>query len=135
MYYESVKLSEMPEHGSISVCVYNVNDGIFQLGERINERFDEAYMNGYNWDALIRFYVGKVDPDLMEEEDWHRVYSTDQLHKAEIVKAVLADHHMNPVLINKRDSSYHNFGEIEVHVTTEFTLKARQIIENDINLE
>ena len=67
--------------------------------------------------------------------DWHSVFSTDQLHKAEIVKAVLDDHHMNPVLINKKDSSYHNFGEIEVHVTSEFTLRARQIIENDINFE
>lgn len=69
MYDESIRLLEMPEHGSISVCVYNENDGIFQLGERINERFEEAYMNGYNWDALIRFYVGKVDPDLMREVD------------------------------------------------------------------
>lgn len=67
MYDNSIKLIEMPEHGSISVCVYIENDGIFQLGEKINERFEEAYMNGYNWDALIRFYVGKVDPDLMQE--------------------------------------------------------------------
>jgi len=67
MYDDSIKLIEMPEHGSISVCVYNENEGIFQLGERLNERFEEAYMNGYNWDALIRFYVGKVDPDLMKD--------------------------------------------------------------------
>ena len=57
----------MPEHGSISLCIYIENEGIFQLGERINERFEEAYMNGYNWDALIRFYISKVDPDLMQE--------------------------------------------------------------------
>lgn len=69
MYDESVKLIEMPEHDSISVCVYNEDDGIFELGERLYKRFEEAYMNGYNWDALIRFYVGKVDPDLMQEVD------------------------------------------------------------------
>ena len=57
----------MPEHNSISVCVYNENAEIFQLGERLNEKYEEAYMNGYNWDALIRFYVGKVDPDLMRD--------------------------------------------------------------------
>ena len=67
MYDNSIKLIEMPEHGSISLCIYTENEGIFQLGERINERFEEAYVNGYNWDALIRFYVGKVDPDLMQE--------------------------------------------------------------------
>lgn len=67
MYDDSIRLIEMPELGSISVCVYNEKDEIFELGERINERFEEAYMNGYNWDALIRFYVGTVDPDLMQE--------------------------------------------------------------------
>ena len=70
-----------------------------------------------------------------ESADWHRVFATEQLHQAEIVKAVLDEHNMNPVLINKKDSSYHNFGEIEVHVTSEFSFKARQIIENEINFE
>jgi hypothetical protein len=67
VYDESIKLIEMPEHDSISVCVYNEHDGLFALGERINARFEEAYMNGYNWDALIRFYVASIDPDLMNE--------------------------------------------------------------------
>ena len=69
MYDESIVLIEMPEHDNISVCVYNENDGLFALGERMYERFEEAYMNGYNWDALIRFYVGQKDPDLMAEVD------------------------------------------------------------------
>jgi hypothetical protein len=73
--------------------------------------------------------------DDQDSVDWQPVFSTDQPHRAEIVKAVLDEHHMNPVLINKKDSSYHNFGEIEVHVSSEFTLRARQIIENDIDFE
>jgi Immunity protein 51 len=69
VYDESIKLIETPEYGSdsISVCVYNEHDGLLALGEKINERFEEAYMNGYNWDALIRYYVASVDPDLMNE--------------------------------------------------------------------
>ena len=67
MYDESIKLLEMPEHNSISLCVYNENEGLFELGERINARFEQAYMNGYNWDALIRFYVARLDPALMDE--------------------------------------------------------------------
>ena len=67
MYEDSIKLLEMPEHNSISVCVYNENDGLFEMGNRINERVEEAYMNGYNWDALIRFYVGQKDAALMAE--------------------------------------------------------------------
>lgn len=67
MYDESITLLAMPEHDSISVCVYNENEGLFELGERINARFEDAYMNGYNWDVLIRFYVARIDPALMAE--------------------------------------------------------------------
>ena len=67
MYDNSIKLIEMQEHDSVSVCVYNEQDELFALGERMNARFKEAYMNGYNWDALIRYYVASVDPDLMGE--------------------------------------------------------------------
>jgi hypothetical protein len=67
VFEDSIKLLEMPEHQSISVCVFNENDGLFALGERINAKFEEAYMNGYNWDALIRCYVEKADPGLMNQ--------------------------------------------------------------------
>jgi hypothetical protein len=67
VYDESIQLLEMPEHDSISVCVYNENEGLIELGERVNARFEEAYMNGYNWDALISFYVASFDPALMDE--------------------------------------------------------------------
>jgi membrane protease YdiL (CAAX protease family) len=85
--------------------------------------------------VLIIYFQRHFTAQPHEKEDWHRVFSTDQLHKAEIVKAVLNERQMKPVLINKKDSSYHNFGEIEVLVTSEFILRARQIIENEINFE
>mmetsp|Transcript_14131 Transcript_14131/g.21568 ORF Transcript_14131/g.21568 Transcript_14131/m.21568 type:complete len:124 (-) Transcript_14131:736-1107(-) len=69
MYENSVKLIEMKDTGSVSVCVYNENDDLFALSERINAKFEEAYMNGYNWDALIRHFVGKRDPDLLKAVD------------------------------------------------------------------
>ena len=67
MYDDCVKLMEMPQHNSISVCVFCEKEGLLELGERINAKHEEAYMNGYGWDALIRFYVGEKDPALMEE--------------------------------------------------------------------
>lgn len=86
--------------------------------------------------VLILYYKRHfMKHDLANAMDWEKVFSTDQPHQAEIVKAVLTEHHMNPVLINKKDSSYHNFGQIEVHVTSEYTLKARQIIENHIKFD
>ena len=66
---DDILLIEMPEHGSISVCLYNEHDDIFEMGERINEQFEEAYMNGYNWDAVIRFYIGNVEPELLKDID------------------------------------------------------------------
>jgi len=85
--------------------------------------------------VLILYYRHHFSNNSIKTAEWHKVFSTDQLHRAEIVKSVLNDHHMNPVLINKKDSSYHNFGEIEVHVTPEYAQKALHIIENDINFE
>lgn len=67
MYDESIKLIEMPEINSISVCLYIGHDDVFALGERINAHFDEAYMTGDNWDAVIMHYVRNADPERMNE--------------------------------------------------------------------
>ncbi|MGB1250389.1 MAG: Imm51 family immunity protein [Candidatus Promineifilaceae bacterium] len=67
MYDNSIQLIQMPEYDSISVCVHNEVDGLFALGERINARFEAAYMNGYNWDAVIQCYVRTLDPELMND--------------------------------------------------------------------
>jgi hypothetical protein len=104
VYDESIKLLEMPEHDSISVCVYIENEGLFELGERINARFEEAYMNGYNWDALIRFYVASIEPALMAEIESdpeagmysaHMSFRPENLEKMKRfeshVRAILAD--------------------------------------------
>lgn len=64
-------------------------------------------------------------------KDWQKVYSTEQAYRAGIVKAVLEDNGMQPVIINKKDSSY-NIGSLEVHVSAEDVLGALKIIENDI---
>ena len=104
MYDESIQLIEMPDLESISVCVYSDHERLAALGERINARFDEAYMNGYNWDALIRFYVGKADRGLMDEVKTdpeagmfsaYIKYSPDNLEKMKrfesYVRTMLAD--------------------------------------------
>ena len=107
MYDESIKLIEMPEHNSISVCVYNEHDEIFALGDRIKDKHEEAYMNGYNWDALIRFYVGQKDPALMEEVGTdpeagmfsaYMSYSKDNLEKMRLFEA-----HVRTMLANDEE--------------------------------
>jgi len=85
--------------------------------------------------VLILYYRHHFSKSPLKTAEWQTVFSTDQIHCAEIVKSVLNDHHMNPVLINKQDSSYHNFGQIEIHVTQKYAQRALRIIENDIDFE
>ena len=66
---------------------------------------------------------------------WQKVFDTDQSYHAEIVKSVLEENNIIPVIINKRDSSLNNFGQFEVHVASEDVLKALQIIKNDISFK
>lgn len=66
---------------------------------------------------------------------WQKIFNTDKSYHAEIVKDVLEDNNITPVLINKRDSSLNNFGQYEIHVASEDVLRALQIIENDIDFK
>ena len=68
-------------------------------------------------------------------ENWQKVCSSGMLHRAEIVKAVLEDSGLMPVVVNKQDSLYNNFGNYEVLVKTDEVLKAMKIITDDILFE
>ena len=60
------------------------------------------------------------------EKGWVQIYSTDKMFQAEIFKQVLADHKIESVIINKKDSSY-KFGEIEVYVKYDHIIKAKML--------
>ncbi|MBA7582102.1 hypothetical protein ES708_24022 [subsurface metagenome] len=62
------------------------------------------------------------------EKDWVIVYSTNQIYLAEIAKQVLADNGMNSIIINKKDSSYNDFGDIELYVNRDFVIEAKALI-------
>ncbi len=66
--------------------------------------------------------------------DWQKVFEDTTSYRAEIVKAILEDNNLEPVLISKKDSSY-QFGYFEVHVKPDNVLKAIKIIKEDINFE
>jgi len=66
----------------------------------------------------------------MEErnkEQWEKVYGTNVEYQAEILKALLEEENIVSIVVNKQDSSYLSFGEIEVYVKSEDILKAKQI--------
>jgi hypothetical protein len=50
----------------VSVCFYIEHDKPLAIGEKMNEINEDAYMNGYNWEALFAYYLPKKAPDLLE---------------------------------------------------------------------
>ncbi|NLR93221.1 MULTISPECIES: putative signal transducing protein [Flammeovirga] len=67
--------------------------------------------------------------------NWEKVYTTEQVYKAEIVKATLEERGINAVILDKRDSSYNNFGYREVYVDKANMEKATLIIKQDVEFE
>ena len=67
--------------------------------------------------------------------EWQRVFSSYESYKAEIVKDLLEGKGINPVIINRQDSSISSIGQgqFEVHVIADEVIKALKIIENEIN--
>ncbi len=54
------------EDGSIALTFNIEDDRIFALGEEMNALREEAYMNGYNWDAFLNYYLAVNAPDILE---------------------------------------------------------------------
>lgn len=55
--------------GVINVLLEVEHDKVLELGDRLGEINEAAYMNGYNWDALIRHYLKNNAPDILEAMD------------------------------------------------------------------
>jgi type III secretory pathway lipoprotein EscJ len=53
------------------------------------------------------------------EKNWIKIYKSANFYQSEIVKQMLQQHHIEAVLLNKQDSSYRNFGNVEVYVHQE----------------
>ena len=63
-----VKLFTLEETASPSVQVLlDAGDSrVMAVGEKMNALCPDAYMNGYNWEALLRYYLEKNAPDILE---------------------------------------------------------------------
>ncbi|NJO03994.1 MAG: DUF2007 domain-containing protein [Bacteroidia bacterium] len=70
-------------------------------------------------------------------ENWKKVYSNQDAYRVEIVRAILTEHALDPVVIDKRDSAYGGAfdGESEIYVQSERFDQALQIIADEIRLE
>jgi hypothetical protein len=60
--------------------------------------------------------------------DWVKIYSSAQPYKCNIVKALLDEYKIPYRELDKKDSTYTIFGEIELYVLPENEIFARLII-------
>ena len=65
------------------------------------------------------------------ESGWQCIYFNNQMHKIEIVRAVLDDQDIKTVVVDKRDSSYFMVGDIEIYVSNEDAILAKIIIQQN----
>jgi transcription antitermination factor NusA-like protein len=69
------------------------------------------------------------------EKDWIKIFTSANYYRSEMVKQALAGREIDSVILSKQDSSYHNFGEIEVYVhQKDFSDALEVIILNQANL-
>jgi hypothetical protein len=64
------------------------------------------------------------------EKDWILIFSTDQSYLAEIAKQILYDNDIESIIINKKDSIYQSFGELELYVYKNNSEIALDLIKN-----
>lgn len=62
------------------------------------------------------------------DDTWEPIFSCCQPYQSEMVKDLLMGEEIPAVVVNKQDSSYLAFGEVEVYVHREDILKAKLIV-------
>ena len=64
----------------VSLLLQASDEKIMTLGEKLEALCPDAYMNGYNWEALLQYSLEKNDPDILTgmdsdpEADMYEVY-------------------------------------------------------------
>ncbi len=60
---------------------------------------------------------------------WHKLYITRNYAEASIIKGMLEENNIEVVIMNKLDSSYLNFGDIELYVPPQHKEIAKQLLD------
>ncbi|HEX3024796.1 MAG TPA: DUF2007 domain-containing protein [Chitinophagaceae bacterium] len=62
-------------------------------------------------------------------QQWHLLFKTRNLAEASILQGMLEENEIPVQVLNKLDSSYLNFGDIEIYVPVHFKELAKQLID------
>ena len=66
-------------------------------------------------------------------KDWFKLYSTKNYAEANIIKGMLEENNIRAVILNKLDSSYLAFGDIEVYVPAHLKDVAIHLMNNALS--
>ena len=61
-------------------------------------------------------------------KDWEKIFASNDRFKAELLKAMLVNYNIDCVIVNRQDSSYLAFGDIELYVRREDVLRSLNLI-------
>lgn len=78
----------------------------------------------------INQWIQKILPQKTEFDSQRIIFRTTENHLAYIIKLKLEEEGIEVILIDKKDSSYNNFGELELYVDAEDVVKAKFLIDN-----
>lgn len=62
-------------------------------------------------------------------QQWHLLFKTRNLAEASILQGMLEENEIPVQVLNKLDSSYLNFGDIEIYVPVHFKELAKQLVD------
>jgi hypothetical protein len=63
---------------------------------------------------------------------WTKIFATRNIAEASIIQGMLEENQIPVQQLNKQDSSYVNFGEIELYVPLQFKVTAAQLVEQSL---
>ena len=66
-------------------------------------------------------------------DGWFRLYTTKNFAEANIIKGMLEENNIKTIILNKQDSSYLAFGDIEVYVPAHLKDLAQQLLANALS--
>lgn len=77
----------------------------------------------------IKTLIRKIVPQKTDFDDKQVVFRTNEDHLARLIIMKLEDEGIKVFYINKKDSSYNNFGQIELYVQRDEVVRAKYIID------
>jgi hypothetical protein len=65
-------------------------------------------------------------------KNWLKIFATRNIAEASIIQGMLEENHFPVQVMNKQDSSYLNFGDIEIYVPAELAETAKQLLNQNL---